>query len=37
MKKINLKSREINKTELEKLLTELGTEKHTEVTTGYEK
>lgn len=33
--KVSLKSREIDKTELEKLLTELGTEKHTEVTTGY--
>ena len=33
--KVSLKSREIEKTELEKLLTELGTEKHTEVITGY--
>ncbi len=33
--KVSLKSREIDKTELEKLLTELGTEKHTEVITGY--
>ncbi len=33
--KVSLKSRKIDKTELEKLLTELETEKHTEVTTGY--
>ncbi|MEH1009491.1 hypothetical protein VDP25_17265 [Winogradskyella sp. ECml5-4] len=33
--KVSLKSREIDKTELEKLLAELGTEKHTEVITGY--
>lgn len=33
--KVSLKSRKIEKTELEKLLTELGTEKHTEVITGY--
>lgn len=33
--KVSLKSREIDKTELEKLLTDLGTEKHTEVITGY--
>ena len=33
--KVRLKSREIDKTELEKLLTELETEKHTEVITGY--
>ena len=33
--KVSLKSREIEKTELEKLLTELGTKKHTEVITGY--
>ncbi|WP_299229723.1 hypothetical protein [uncultured Psychroserpens sp.] len=33
--KVSLKSREIERTELEKLLTELGTEKHTEVITGY--
>ncbi|GAA4976335.1 hypothetical protein [Algibacter aquimarinus] len=33
--KVSLKNRQIDKTELEKLLTELGTEKHTEVITGY--
>lgn len=33
--KVSLKSREIDKKELEKLLAELGTEKHTEVITGY--
>lgn len=33
--KVNLKSREIDNAELEKLLAELGTEKHTEVITGY--
>jgi methyltransferase-like protein len=33
--KVSLKSRKIEKTELEKILTELGTKKHTEVITGY--
>ena len=33
--KVSLKSRKIDKLELEILLTELGTEKHTEVITGY--
>ena len=33
--KVSLKSKNINKSKLESLLTKLGTEKHTEITTGY--
>ena len=33
--KVSLKTKQIDKSELENLLTKLGTEKHTEITTGY--